>query len=92
MFRSYFPIPAITHPPSSLLFLGFCERCRTRGDGMGCSDGRVSEVVIVRLSVRSVRLADRLTNHALAGALSKFGELGVDKSTAKKPTKCNGMT
>ena len=71
MFRSYFPIPAITHPPSFLpsflpLFLGFCERCRTsEGQGMGCSDGgRVSEAVIVRLSVRSFRWVDRLlTNH-----------------------------
>ena len=50
---------------------------RGRGDGMGCSVGRVSEVVIVRLSVRPVRWVDRRTNHVLVCVPSKFGELGV---------------
>ena len=93
MFRSYFPIPAITHPPSfrlsSLSFWAFVSGVGRGRGGMGCSDGRVSEAVIVRLSVRSVRWVDRLANHVLPRVLSRFGKLGLAKSTPNKTTKYN---
>ena len=57
------PLHILLPPFSFWAFVSGVGR-RGRGDRMGCSDVRVSEVVIVRLSVRSVRWVDRLlTNH-----------------------------